>query len=159
MLVSHEYTVSPAELLRVLTDQAFLDARAAKFGGSAPSTVQRSDDSVVITTPRQLPMDEVPAAFKSFVGSGELVQTDTWVTGSGDASGSWTTDVGGAPVKVSGTHSIKATATGCEYAVDATVKSSIPFLGGAIESQVAGFLKTLVANEQQFAAEWIASRA
>ena len=155
MLVSHEYAVSPAELLDVLTAQAFLDARATKFGGSAPSTVERSADSVVVTTPRQLPMDDVPAAFKSFVGSGELVQTDTWVTGSGDPSGSWTTDVGGAPVKVSGTHSIKATEAGCEYAIDATVKSSIPFLGGAIESQVAGFLKTLIGKEQAFAAEWI----
>lgn len=159
MLVSHEYAVSPAELLEVLTEQAFLDARAAKFGGSAPSTIERSEESVVITTPRQLPMDEVPAAFKSFVGSGELVQTDTWVTGAGDPSGFWTTDVGGAPVKVSGTHSIKATGAGCEYAIDATVKSSIPFLGGAIESQVAGFLKTLIGKEQAFAADWIAARA
>lgn len=159
MLVAHEYAVTPAELLEVLTEQAFLDARAAKFGGSAPSTVERSEESVVVTTPRQLPMDEVPAAFKSFVGSGQLVQTDTWVTGSGEPTGSWTTDVGGAPVKVSGTHSIKATATGCEYAVDATIKSSIPFLGGAIESQVAGFLKSLIRNEQEFAQEWIAARA
>lgn len=159
MLVSHDYAVSPTELLEVLTDQGFLDARAAKFGGSAPSTVQRSGEAIVIVTPRQLPLDQVPAAFRNFVGSGELVQTDTWATGSGDPIGTWTTDVGGAPVTVSGTHGIKATATGCEYAVDATIKATIPFIGGAIESQVAGFLKTLIGGEQEFAADWIAARA
>lgn len=156
MLVSREYAVSPPELLDALTDKAFLDARNEKFGGKAPSTVERSDEAIVVVTPRQLPLDQVPAAFKSFVGSGELVQTDTWVVGDGDQSGSWTTDVGSAPVKVSGTHRITATATGSEYAVDATIKSSIPFIGGAIESQVGGYLKNLVTKEQDFLAEWIA---
>jgi len=158
VLVSREYPVAPAELLEVLTDQGFLDARGKKFGGNAPSTVQRNGDEIVIVTPRQLPMDQVPAAFKSFVGSGELVQTDTWNAGDSEPSGSWTTDVGGAPVKVFGTHIIKATATGCEYAVDTTIKASIPFISGAIESNVGGYLKSLIGKEQQFAADWIDSR-
>lgn len=158
MLVSREYPVKPAELLEILTDQAFLDARGEKFGGKVPSTVQRNGGQIVIVTPRQLPMDQVPAAFKSFVGSGELVQTDTWDAIDGDPSGSWTTDVGGAPVKVFGTHAITATDAGCEYAVDTTIKASIPFISGAIESNVGGYLKSLIGKEQQFAAEWIAAR-
>ncbi|MEO6713011.1 MAG: DUF2505 family protein, partial [Mycobacteriales bacterium] len=64
MLVSREYPVSPGELLDVLTDQAFLDARNENFGGKAPSTIERSSESVVVVTPRQLPLDQVPAAFK-----------------------------------------------------------------------------------------------
>jgi hypothetical protein len=159
VLVSRDYAVAPAELLEVLTDQAFLDARGAKFGANAPSTVQRDGVAIVVVTPRQLPLDQVPAAFRSFVGSGELVQTDTWAIGSGDPTGTWTTDVGGAPVKVWGTHGITATSTGCEYAVGTTIKATIPFIGGAIESQVGGYLKTLVREEQDFAADWIASRA
>ena len=159
MLVSREYPVTPAELLDVLTDPAFLEARGKKFGGNAPSTVQHNGDEIVVVTPRQLPLDQVPAAFKSFVGSGELVQTDTWDEGATEPNGSWTTDVGGAPVKVFGTHSIKATATGCEYAVETTIKASIPFISGAIESNVGGYLKSLIGKEQQFAADWIDSRS
>jgi hypothetical protein len=156
VLVSREYSIPPSELLEVLTDKAFLDARNTRFGGKAPSTVDRAGEAIVVVTPRQLPLDQVPAAFKSFVGSGELVQTDTWVVGAGDPSGTWTTDVGGAPVKVFGTHRITTTATGSEYAVEATIKSTIPFIGGAIESQVGGYLKQLITKEQDFAAEWIA---
>jgi len=159
VLVSHDYAVSPAELLEVLTDQAFLDARGAKFGANSPSTVQRGGEAIVVVTPRQLPLDQVPAAFRGFVGSGELVQTDTWAVGAGDPTGTWTTDVGGAPVKVDGTHRITATETGCRYDVDATIKATIPFIGGAIESQVGGYLKSLIGNEQDFAAEWIAAKA
>jgi hypothetical protein len=159
VLVSHDYAVSPAELLEVLTDQAFLDARGAKFGANAPSTVQHGADAIVVVTPRQLPLDQVPSAFRGFVGSGELVQTDTWEVGSGEPSGTWTTDVGGAPVKVGGTHRITATDTGCSYAVEATIKATIPFIGGAIESQVGGYLKSLIRTEQDFAADWIAAQA
>lgn len=154
MQVSREYPVAPELLLDVLTDQAFLDARGDKFGGKA-STVERSPEAIVVVTPRQLPLDQVPAAFKSFVGTGELVQTDTWDSNAIVPSGTWTTDVGSAPVKVSGTHSIKATDTGCEYAVDATIKSSIPFVGGTIESNVAGYLKSLIRKEQEFLADWL----
>ena len=159
MLVSHEYPVTPTQLLEVVTNQAFLDARGAQFGAASPSTVRRSAAEIVVVTPRQLPMDKVPTAFRSFVGTGALVQTDTWLLDQSDLSGTWSTDVGGAPVKVSGTHSIKATAAGCEYAVDATIKSTIAFIGAAIESQVGGFLKALIGKEQEFAAEWIASHA
>ncbi|MEP7054774.1 MAG: DUF2505 domain-containing protein [Actinomycetota bacterium] len=159
MLVSRDYAVTPTKLLEVLTDQAFLDARGAKFGAKSPSTVQRDADAIVVVTPRQLALDQVPSAFRGFVGSGELVQTDTWSVGAGDPTGVWTTDVGGAPVKVGGTHRITATDAGCEYAVETTIKASIPFIGGAIESQVGGYLKALIGNEQEFAADWIASHA
>ena len=158
MQVTHDYDVAPVELLAVLTDPTFLAARGAKFGANGEAVVQRSGDAVTVTTPRQLPLDQVPSAFRGFVGSGSITQKDE-LTVNGDAvSGTWSIDAGGAPVKISGTHDIAPAAAGSTYTVTALVKASVPFIGGAIESQVASYLKKLILEEHQFAADWIASR-
>jgi hypothetical protein len=155
--VTHDYDVAPAELLAVLTDSAFLAARGAKFGANGDSVVSRNGDSVTITTPRQLPLDQVPSAFRGFVGSGNITQKDELAVNGNAVSGTWSIDAGGAPVKISGTHDIAPAGAGSTYTITALVKASVPFIGGAIESQVASYLKKLIVEEQQFASEWLAS--
>jgi hypothetical protein len=155
--VTQEYAVAPSELLEVLTDAKFLAARGAKFGAAGDAVVVRNGDAVTITTPRQLPMDQVPSAFRGFVGNGTVVQTDELAPDGDDISGTFAIDAGGAPVKIWGTHEIAATAGGSTYTITATIKASVPFIGGAIESQVAGYLKKLIVEEQAFAAEWAKS--
>ncbi len=158
MQVTHEYAVAPNALLDVLTDAAFLAARGEKFGAAGDAVVVRDGDAVTITTPRQLPLDQVPSAFRGFVGNGTVVQTDELATNGEGVSGTFSIDAGGAPVKIWGTHEIAVAAGGSTYTIVATVKASVPFIGGAIESQVAGYLKKLIVEEQAFAAEWIESQ-
>ncbi len=157
MRVERDYQVPPAKLFAVLTDEVFLAARSARFGGSAPPTVRRNADTVVVTIPRQLPVESVPAAFRGFVGSGAVVQTETWFpAGDGSARGDWTSDAGNSPLELSGSQEVTATAGGCRYVVTAQVKVRIPFVGGRAEAMVRSQLEDLVGKEQDFAAEWLA---
>jgi hypothetical protein len=157
MQVEHAYDVAPRALLDVLTDDRFLQERGRRYGGRGEPSVQRSGDSIVVTVPRQLPVESVPGPLRRFVGSGALVQTDTWsdITDT-RVSGTWTTDVGKAPLMLRGTHEIAATDTGCRYVVTAEVKVKIPFGGGAAERLVRDRLTELISSEQEFAATWLA---
>lgn len=157
MRVEHSYDVAPKALLDVLTDEAFLTARSARFGGSGSPTVKRSGDAVVVMVPRKLPVDAVPGPFRSMVGSGDLVQTDTWSEVADDrVTGTWTTDVGDTPLELNGTHEITATNDGCRYVVTAKVKVKVRFIGGQAESLVRQRLSELVGRELKFAEQWLA---
>jgi len=160
MRVEHDYDVAPGALLAVLTDAAYLAARSARYGGNGDPEVVRSAAEVVVTVARQLPVDAVPAPFRRFAGTGELVQTDTWSELSGDpVRGTWTIDPGDSPLRLAGTHEIAATGTGCRYTVTAEVKVRIRFIGGQVESLVRRQLEELVAKEQEFAETWLADHA
>lgn len=159
MRAEREYDVSPSALFAVLTDETFLAERNARYGGNGAPTVRRAGDDTVVTIPRQLPVDSVPAAFRRFVGSGAVVQTETWSPGAdGGVGGSWTTEVGDSPLELSGTQEVTTTAGGCRHVLTAKVKVSIPFVGGKAEAMVSEQLADLVGKEQEFAAEWLARR-
>ena len=157
MRVEHSYVVAPRALLDVLTDERFLAARSARFGGGGTPVVKRSgDDAIVVTVPRKLPVDAVPGPFRSMVGNGNLVQTDTWSEIADDqVAGTWTTDVGDTPLQLNGTHEITATNAGCRYVITAKVKVKVRFIGGQAEGLVRQRLADLVGREMEFAGKWL----
>jgi hypothetical protein len=157
--VEYAYDVPPQALLDVLTDERFLQARSQRFGGSGDPQVDRSGDRIVVRIPRQLPVEAVPGALRRFVGDGRLVQTDTWSQTTGDhVEGRWTTDVGGAPLSLQGTHTVDAADRGSRYVVAAEVKVRIPLAGGAAENLIRQRLSELITSEQEFAASWLAGQ-
>ena len=157
MRVERDYAgVAPRGLWEVMTDLDFLLARSDRFGGRTEPTVDRGGGQVVVTTPRQIPLDDVPGPLRRYVGSGALVQTDTWGDVAGDhVSGEWTTDPGGMPATLAGAHEIRATPTGCRYVVTATVKVHVPLIGGRLAGEVSKHVERLVRTEQDFLAEWL----
>lgn len=157
MRVEHDYDVSPRALLDVLTDEAFLTARSARFGGSETPSVTGAGDHLVVRVPRQLPVEAVPGPFRGMIGDGKLTQIDTWSEVTDNrVAGAWSTEVGDAPIELNGAHEITATAGGCRYVVTAKVKVRVRFIGGQAEGLVRQRLRDLVAQEQEFAAAWLA---
>ncbi len=157
MRVERSYDVAPEALLDVLTDKAFLAARSERFGGSAKPTVDDTGDHVVVRVPRQLPVESVPAPFRGMVGDGKIVQVDNWSEVSSDeVFGTWTTEVGDAPLDLSGRHEITATDGGCRYVMTAAVKVRVRFIGGQAEGMIRQRLSELITAEQDFAADWLA---
>jgi Protein of unknown function (DUF2505) len=149
--VEREYAVAPGVLLGLLTDPAFLTARSERYGGVGVPTVRRTAAEIVVTATRQLPLEHVPSAFRRFVGTGRVVQTDTW-TG---AVGLWTLDTGSAPIRLRGTHEVIAVGGGCRYTVTGDVRVTLPVLAGRMTRRVETHLTELVRAEQEFAAEWL----
>ena len=158
MQVEHTYPIAPRALFDVLVDPAFLQARAARFGGAGEPRVEHADGVVVVTTPRQLPIERVPGSARRLVGDGRVEQVDRWERiGDEQVSGEWSTVVGHAPITMRGTHEIvPAGETGSAYTVTITVDVHVPVIGGRLSREVEGHLEELVRTEQQFTAEWVA---
>src|SRR4051794_37680668 len=109
----------------------------------------------VVTVPRQLPLEHVPAAFRRFVGNGSLVQIDRWRSPNGtDAHATWTTDTGHAPIDLRGEQLLVGERDACRYVVSATTKVSLP-LAGRLVRMVEIHLAQLVTAELEFLADWL----
>lgn len=153
-----DYPVPPTDLLDALGNLDYLAARSARFGGVGTPTVEASDDAVVITSIRQLPMDKIPAAIKGLVGDGQITQVDTWTrqpASDGSLTGTWRANLGTAPADIGGDYTIVPTDDGSSYSCNINVKVKVPFIGGKIEQQVRGYLDYIVSKEQQFLANWL----
>jgi hypothetical protein len=158
MTHTYDYSVSPSALLDALANLDYLAARSERFGGVGAPTTERSEDSVVITAVRQLPMDKIPSAIKGLVGDGQITQVDTWSTvPDADRSlrGSWRADLGTAPAIIGGDYAIETTDEGSSYSCSVNVKVKVPFVGGKIEQQVRGYLDHLITKEQAFLDDWL----
>lgn len=158
MTHTYAYSVAPEALLDALADSGYLAARSERFGGVGTPTSERTDDEVMISSVRQLPMDKIPAAIKGLVGDGQITQVDTWSLAAdqeGTVRGSWRADLGTAPTIIGGDYSIEASAEGCSYSCTINVKVKVPFIGGKIEQQVRGYLDHLITKEQAFLDDWL----
>ena len=158
MTHTHDYPVTPTELLDALADPDYLAARHERFGGVGAPTAELSNPDIVITTVRQLPMDKIPSAIKGLVGDGKITQVDTWSSQPDDNDvlrGTWRADLGTAPADIGGAYSIEPTDEGCSYDCSVNVKVKVPFVGGKIEQQVLGYLDHLITKEQAFLADWL----
>lgn len=112
-----------------------------------------------VSTVRVLPTDQVPDAFKRFVGNGiELHMTEKW--GPASADGSRTADlnlkVSGLPAQASGQVILTATGTDtCEVTYAGDLKVSIPLIGGKIEGMAVSSVDRALELERQATVEWL----
>ncbi len=156
MHVQHDFTATPERLRDTLVDAEFLAALGERFGGVGKAVTEVGDASITVVTQRQLPMEYVPAAARSFAGDGVVTQTDLWSLNSDDpVDGSWTARLDGAPATMGGAYTIAATDDGCRYTVTAEVKVKIPLIGGRVESEIRRYLSSLVVKQMEFTQEWL----
>ena len=157
MAVEHRYQMPPEQLLDCLLDSDFLVARQQRFGGVGAPTVERTQLRAVVTSVRQLPLDQVPRAAHPFVGDGRVTQVDAWSLPAMAADtfmGNWRADLGTAPATVGGRQQIDRTADGAQLSVGIDVVVNVPLIGSKLASQVSTYLEELIEQEQTFLAEW-----
>jgi len=154
---SQDFACSPLELFDVLTDEAFLRARAERFSGTdeAPS-VQRDGGLVRVSIPRALPLEHVPSWSRRFVGDGRLLQVDSWHDHEQPITGAMVAETGRSFVNLDGSMEIAASEGGCRYSATARITVRVPGIGGKAESMAARHLQELLEEEQRFTAAWVA---
>lgn len=158
MHAEYRYAVPPLRLFELLTNHDFLVARNERYGGVGVPTVERVGSTVVVKTVRRIPVEHAPAISHRYLGDGHLVETDRWeAPGPADteASASVDVDTGRIPMEMSGGHRISAIAEGCVHVTSVDIKVRVPFVGGAIASQVSGLMRQLLTAEMSFAQEWL----
>jgi hypothetical protein len=156
MHVEREYATTPAQLLETLVDPDYLAALGERFAGVGEAEIEAGDTAVTVTTRRQLPVEYIPAAARSFVGDGVVTQIDLWpLDGDDPVDGSWTARLDGAPASMGGGYTIQGTDDGCLLTVTAQVKVKIPLVGGKIESEIRRYLESLVTRQMDFTQQWL----
>ncbi len=153
------FDTDPATVFAMFTDEAYL-ARKAEATGAVrhEASVTNDGDRVTVRLLRVMPPD-VPDFLRRFVGETiDLDQRDVWEAASpdGSRSGSIRIDLGGAPVNLTGGMTLVGSATGTVTTVDATVKASIPLVGGRIEKAVHDAVVHAARIEEQVGRSWLA---
>ncbi len=153
-------------VLAVLADERFVAAKLEASGATTEQVdvVGRADDAFTVTTRRQLPIDDIPPQFRSFVGRTlEVRQVEAWEAPSATATtegrrGTVVVEITGAPVRLSGTLRLVPDDDGAVVHLDADVRASIPLFGGAVEEAAAGAVRQAFAAEERTVAQWLAGR-
>lgn len=113
------------------------------------SREQTPSGGVQLAHSRELP-DGVPGFLLKFLPKdGRVTQTDIWDAPGSDGSrqGRWQVTLAGAPAELSGTQSVLTDGDGCVWAIEGTVKVSVPVIGGKIESYLAEMLEKLTKHQ------------
>lgn len=160
--VDCDYPVSPGRLLELMTSKEYLAARRGTFAVAEEPTAARHGDVIEVRTNRQVPLEQVPAAARRFVGKGRALQIDSWTVPGPAASdstvrGTWTVDAGSVPGEMRGSQTITATPTGCRLSVVAEATVKVPLLGKQLEAQARPRLRQMISAEQASLARWVES--
>ena len=155
-----DLTHAPDAVIATLADRDFAEHLTGLVGGSLKSFEVSGDTAAAftLTTVRTLPTDRAPEMARKFVGQTvEVTQVESWSAPAADGSREATLKltVGSLPVSVAGTESLRATEAGSALGVEATVSSSIPFVGGKIASAAEPFISKALSLQSAKVSAWI----
>ena len=151
---------APEAVIATLADRDFAEHLTGLVGGTLKSFEVSGDIAAAftLTTVRTVPTDRAPEIARKFVGQTvDITQVESWSAPSADGSRQATLKltVGSLPVSVAGTASLNATDAGSALGLEATVSSSIPFVGGKIASAAEPFISKALALQGAKVSSWI----
>lgn len=153
------YPATPDEVFAMLSDETFVARKAAATGAlSHEADVDEADGRVTVHLRRVMP-PHVPDFVRRFVGDTvDLEQVDVWEPAGTDGTrrGTFTVKIAGAPVSVNGTLRLAPGDSGTVETVEATVKASIPFVGGKVEQSVHDAVLLAARKENEVGKDWLA---
>jgi hypothetical protein len=132
---AHVYPVPVESVMALLQDES---ATVDKYEGMGHQEVQVLEfaadaDALRIVSSRVVTVDLPGFAKKAIKPTNTIVQTDEWRRAAdGSWSGTFTGDVKGSPVSISGVMTLKPDANGAEHTVTIDVQVKIPLVGGKI---------------------------
>ncbi|GAB6901040.1 DUF2505 domain-containing protein [Kineosporia succinea] len=158
-----QYPADPGEVYAMLTDQTFQERKTGEISkGAWDVRVQQEGDSAVIVSHRTLPSDVIPEAFRGFVGSSITVtQTEKWGPAAPDGSraGSIDVELGGAPVRFTGTLALAPATGGTTERVEGDLKAKVPLFGAKVEKAAEPAVRAAIDAEGRIGLEWLAEKA
>lgn len=153
-----EFTTSPAEVFAILTDPAFLVARAARSNALAHTeSVTLEGDVTVVSTTRTVSTDVLPPAAGKFLGTTAVVeQVERWEPADSDGGrrARLTLTIRSAPVELSAATTLVPHGTGSLHTLQGSLTVRVPLLGGTVEKAALPGLLQLIRSETELAREW-----
>jgi hypothetical protein len=154
------FAADPARAFALLADEGFQEevCRATGAVGSEVS-VDQTGGGATIRTNSELPTDQFPDFLKKFVGDTvHVVRVDTWGPAAADGArdGTIVVEIKGAPVRLTGTITLRPEGAETVEDVQGDLKAAVPLVGGKIEKVVAPSIQGAVAKEQEVGLRWLA---
>jgi hypothetical protein len=145
----------------MLADPAYVRAKVRASGAEEQhvDVAPGEDGAFTVTTRRSLPTDQIPPNVRAFVGSRlEVRQVEAWEPAAADGTrtGTVAVEIAGAPVRLTGTVALAATATGSGITYDGELKAHVPLFGAAVEEAAAKAVRAALQAEEGVARAWVA---
>lgn len=156
-----EFPADPRSVAAMLADPDAVTARIEGSGAPGPevAVVGTAAGSFTVTSRRRLPTHDIPAAFRSFVGSElEIRQVDAWEEAADDGArlATTTVDITGTPVRFVGTTRLEPTGSGATtQSVEGTITVGLPLFADAVAEATAKALRAAIAAEAAAATAWL----
>jgi hypothetical protein len=155
-----QYPADPDRVFTMLTDEAFQDRKLARTGAlSWQVRITAENGGAVVTSERVLPTDQVPEAFRAFIGQEiTLVQTETWGPAGPDGArtGTLVVEIGGAPVRFDARLALTGAGGGTVETVEGDLKAKVPLFGSKIERGAEPAVRAAIEAEERIGKEWLA---
>ncbi len=159
---SIEFAASPEAVAEMFATEEYVRAKITASGATDGTleVIGTADGAFTVTTRRTMPTTDIPANYRSLVGSSlEVRQVEAWDAAAADGTrrGSLALEITGAPVRVTGALTLAPAGEGRSVeTVTGEIKASIPLFGKAIERAVADNVHRAVRVEQRAAKAWLA---
>lgn len=154
------YPAAPSAVVTMLLDPRFHE-RTCVATGALRHRVEVTGDGAgafSVTRVRTMPTTDVPAAARRFVGPTlEIHEVLSWGSPGPDGSrtGTLTADLGGLPMRLTGTIRLSAAEAGAVQEIDGDLRASVPLVGGTLERAAEPALQAAVRREAEVAADWL----
>ena len=153
------YPAGPEAVFAMLTDEAFLRQVCEATGAVRHEVdVQLADGGAKVTTRRELPTDQIPDFIKRFVGQTlTVLRVDLLEPAAayGSRQGTIVVEIIGAPVRMTGTLSLRPGGDGTVEDVDGDLKASVPLIGGKIEKAAEPAIRSALRKEERLGLVWL----
>lgn len=161
---SHHFAAPADGVIDVFADEEAVRTRYEGMGHRDVEVlgIDRSDDGLTVTCRRVVDVDLPGFAKRVLQPTNTMTQTDTWTRDSDGWSGTFSVDVAGAPVELSGEMALadagSGDGAGSDYTVTLRMNVKVPLVGGKI-ADWAGKNDALSTLEAEFAATdaWLAA--
>lgn len=146
-----EFTTAPAEVFAVLTDPAFLVARAVRSKALAHTeSVTVEGQVTVVATTRTVSTDVLPPAASRFLGATAVVeQVERWEPASPDGArrARLTLTIRSAPVELTAATTLAPHGSGSLHTLEGSLTVRVPLIGGSVEKAALPGLLQLIRSE------------
>lgn len=157
-----EYEGTVEQVHRAFSDEHYWLARLADSGAD-DFTLDKmevgADGSIDVITTQWLRADRLPAIATQFHrGDLGIKREEKWsAIRDGQATGTVSGSIPGAPASVTGTSTLAPAKSGSRLEFKVTVEVGIPLIGGKLENFIGKLLVDLLIAEQRFTTVWLTS--
>ncbi|MEO0422425.1 MAG: DUF2505 domain-containing protein [Pseudomonadota bacterium] len=117
---------------------------------------QRGEDSYVIVTEREVPLEGVPGVLKNFLGAwNKIHQSERWERAGDEYFNELKITAAGVPVDLTGSMMLRPDGTTCVNEVHMEVTCAVPLVGGKLMEFVAENTSRGLADEHRVISEYL----